>query len=215
MKKTILATTLLLSSGIAHSAAIDRLILTGGTFSMDGENFFDVMPGVFAKMTVGGYDGGNPNSADFASNSIGHFVFGAFGPVNVTTRPADDANSGFRAVSGDLTNDVLTLDLDAWAAWYAGSVFNQGNNEKCVLADFVTIFSDTCSVPMTTTWDADTWEFTAAWGSVITDGSFKGNLGQWTITGNASIGIIPVPAAVWLFGSGLIGLMGVARRKKA
>ena len=28
-------------------------------------------------------------------------------------------------------------------------------------------------------------------------------------------GVIPVPAAVWLFGSGLIGLIGVARRKKA
>ena len=26
---------------------------------------------------------------------------------------------------------------------------------------------------------------------------------------------VPVPAAVWLFGSGLIGLIGVARRKKA
>jgi hypothetical protein len=26
---------------------------------------------------------------------------------------------------------------------------------------------------------------------------------------------IPVPAAVWLFGSGLLGLVGVARRKKA
>ena len=27
--------------------------------------------------------------------------------------------------------------------------------------------------------------------------------------------VIPVPAAVWLFGSGLIGLIGIARRKKA
>ena len=26
---------------------------------------------------------------------------------------------------------------------------------------------------------------------------------------------VPVPAAVWLFGSGLIGLIGVARRKKS
>ena len=26
---------------------------------------------------------------------------------------------------------------------------------------------------------------------------------------------IPVPAAAWLFGTGLIGLIGVARRKKA
>ena len=25
---------------------------------------------------------------------------------------------------------------------------------------------------------------------------------------------VPVPAAVWLFGSGLLGLVGIARRKK-
>ena len=31
---------------------------------------------------------------------------------------------------------------------------------------------------------------------------------------SGSIGIVPVPAAVWLFGSGLLGLVGIARRKK-
>ena len=30
-----------------------------------------------------------------------------------------------------------------------------------------------------------------------------------------NISAVPVPAAVWLFGSGLIGLIGIARRKKA
>ena len=30
-----------------------------------------------------------------------------------------------------------------------------------------------------------------------------------------AVAAVPVPAAVWLFGSGLIGLIGVARRKKA
>ena len=34
--------------------------------------------------------------------------------------------------------------------------------------------------------------------------------GSWTRTS-----VIPIPAAVWLFGSGFIGLIGVARRKKA
>jgi hypothetical protein len=29
------------------------------------------------------------------------------------------------------------------------------------------------------------------------------------------VGVIPIPAAVWLFGSGLLGLLGIARRKKA
>jgi hypothetical protein len=32
---------------------------------------------------------------------------------------------------------------------------------------------------------------------------------------NIRLSAVPVPAAVWLFGSGLIGLIGVARRKKA
>ena len=27
--------------------------------------------------------------------------------------------------------------------------------------------------------------------------------------------VVPVPAAVWLFGTGLLGLIGIARRKKA
>ena len=32
---------------------------------------------------------------------------------------------------------------------------------------------------------------------------------------NLEVAAVPVPAAVWLFGSGLLGLIGVARRKKA
>ena len=32
---------------------------------------------------------------------------------------------------------------------------------------------------------------------------------------HTAVSFVPVPAAVWLFGSGLIGLIGVARRKKA
>jgi hypothetical protein len=32
---------------------------------------------------------------------------------------------------------------------------------------------------------------------------------------SADVSAVPVPAAVWLFGSGLVGLIGIARRKKA
>ncbi len=39
---------------------------------------------------------------------------------------------------------------------------------------------------------------------------------DWTFDGTTiSTTVVPVPAAVWLMGSGLIGLVGVARRKKA
>ena len=32
---------------------------------------------------------------------------------------------------------------------------------------------------------------------------------------NIRLSAVPIPAAVWLFGSGLIGLIGIAKRKKA
>jgi len=47
-------------------------------------------------------------------------------------------------------------------------------------------------------------------------------MGEWLLTadgtltyGTASVSAVPVPAAVWLFGSGLVGLVGIARRKTA
>jgi hypothetical protein len=40
---------------------------------------------------------------------------------------------------------------------------------------------------------------------------FGSMYGEWT---NVNLTVVPVPAAVWLFGSGLLGLMGMTRRKK-
>lgn len=47
---------------------------------------------------------------------------------------------------------------------------------------------------------------------MFTDGGTKSTFASANIS---SISTVPVPAAVWLFGSGLISLIGVARRKKA
>ena len=55
-------------------------------------------------------------------------------------------------------------------------------------------------------------------GSPVIDGPFPGLNPNFDITAihiNAVTSEIPVPAAVWLFGSGLIGLIGVAKRKRA
>jgi hypothetical protein len=52
----------------------------------------------------------------------------------------------------------------------------------------------------------------------ISTGDFNG-IYQTDTNGNLQVGRrvseVPVPAAVWLFGSGLLGLVGMARRKKA
>ena len=57
-------------------------------------------------------------------------------------------------------------------------------------------------------------------GSPMIDGPFPGLNVNFDIgSGNSltvlSVSTVPVPAALWLFGSGFIGLVGVARRKKA
>ena len=60
---------------------------------------------------------------------------------------------------------------------------------------------------------ASAWFFFFGIGSQ--DGINKNtHLFTWAVhSGNVSA--VPVPAAVWLFGSGLLGLLGLARRKKA
>jgi len=45
--------------------------------------------------------------------------------------------------------------------------------------------------------------------------SWGGGSGEYEILANFAPAAVPVPAAVWLFGSGLISLVGLARRKKA
>jgi hypothetical protein len=54
-------------------------------------------------------------------------------------------------------------------------------------------------------------------GSPMIAGPFTGYNANFDITSITvtSIQAVPVPAAVWLFGSGLLGLVGIARRKKA
>lgn len=59
------------------------------------------------------------------------------------------------------------------------------------------------------------WDFRFDWGrqSALDKNNF---LYAW-VKHNGSVGtaVVPIPPALWLFGSGLLGLIGVARRKKS
>jgi len=61
----------------------------------------------------------------------------------------------------------------------------------------------------------DTAEIEACWWQNTACGSTPVAYGDSFTAGNWEVSNVPVPAAVWLFGSGLLGLVGIARRKKA
>ncbi len=58
-----------------------------------------------------------------------------------------------------------------------------------------------------------------AWGfyfstGLQTPGKMTDEFYAWAVQ-SGNVGAVPIPAALWLFGSGLLGLVGIARRKKA
>jgi hypothetical protein len=68
-------------------------------------------------------------------------------------------------------------------------------------------------------WSGSEFDSSFAWSFGFGSG-FQGvrdknvNVYGWAVR-SGDVSAVPVPAAVWLFGSGLIGLVGLARRKKA
>lgn len=186
MKKTAIATALLLASGAVNAATIDSLNITFGDFGM---NAAPVADGVneFSGAVAAGTTGDTYHIVDaFNFNNL-------FGMVDIMT-----IGSGF---SGNDDGGVVTMDFSNFAVDYNGTVIPQGPNAGS----------------LTFSGDANTQTFSASWNSLIVGGPFDGNTGYWYIEGSYTTATseVPVPAAVWLFGSGLIGLAGIARRRKA
>ena len=149
------------------------------------------------------------------------------------------ANGDSGAVFGGNQNDGFTFDIDATAYIIAldsiGSEIDIPNQTFTLNATLApnsgTAFSGTFSVAgglLMGTFDNLTISILSTSINfeadlLYTDGSLMGSMtgGRLEGSGNTSnlgaklgeITVVPVPAAAWLFGSGLIGLVGVARRK--
>ncbi len=100
----------------------------------------------------------------------------------------------------------ISVDLSSWEVYWNGSVFEQGPRPDNTIPEFELAMG---------TVDVVSGEYTLNWKSQILGGPFDGVNGFWYLEGqftNVSA-VVPVPAAVWLFGSGLIGLISFARRR--
>lgn len=95
---------------------------------------------------------------------------------------------------------TLSVDLSAWEVMWNGSAFEQGPRP----------LNTGPFVAATGTYDLLTHAYSLSWASQINGGPFNGVTGYWHLEGT----MVPVPAAIWLLASGLLGLVGLARRKR-
>ena len=97
---------------------------------------------------------------------------------------------------------TITMDLSSWFANHMGMNQNLGGIA-------------------TGDWDPTTGEITdLSWSAILTQGMQKGATVSWTLQGevlsssSANVSAVPVPGAIWLMGSALVGLFGLQKRNK-
>jgi hypothetical protein len=237
MNKTILKTALLAALGVSsmvasfttHAAAVnngDQLTITQGVqlFDTNG-NPSNVNPGSWfgmdtnASSTIAGTEktpigqgstglvigtttsagashGGLPTAGDTNDITAPWGFFGNTGSDFVTTAVTGSTTAGLNFSGWTVTwNGIPAIPMGA-GAWAAGFSNGVGNF----------------------TWDGVYGNsYVLDYHGTVPTGDpsgFGGVKYALHMVGVVNAAAVPVPAAVWLFGSGLLGLVGIARRKK-
>ena len=104
--------------------------------------------------------------------------------------------------------------------WTVHDVTFVDNLDGTYTGDMLFDWGGTYNIPVTIDWDINLSQVTTLdggdgiLGNPMTSGPFPG----WNVVLDGTLAgqyVVPIPAAAWLFGSGLLGLVGMARRKKA
>jgi hypothetical protein len=222
---------LLTSNTQASTLGIASMNITGGGYKVwDSNGTAIINPdtgGTFWAFTTFGQDsnlvngyignggGGLPFSTPDPDSITGSLWFGT--PVNMytaATNLGDDLTPAGTVTGGavpfgelDDINNTIEMDLSSLFANWGDIDFNIGTGKS----DGVT------SAFASGTWNPLTNAYTLSWITTV-DNSVGGPCmptnctAAFVFAGTANA--VPLPAAVWLFGSGLIGLVGIARRKK-
>lgn len=138
------------------------------------------------------------------------------------------------AVGGTVVPQNWTWDFDAGVisvantAGFYGSVWTAkdiafSDDGSSYSAALLFDWSSSLNIPVQQTWDVDatgnavsnTAVVTSLTGLILPSSpAFPNFQPQFSGTLHKDVGTVPVPAAAWLMGSGLLGLAGVARRRR-
>ena len=198
--KLATAATVIMASSSANAALIERL---GGLAYYDDQADLTWLADANYAMTSGHDADGRMTWANANAWAAGLDVAGVTGWRLADTDPALSGYNQSGSEMGNLFYNVL--------GGVAGQSITMTHNTNYDLFSNVqssVYWSATEYAPST----GYAWHFNMYFGS-------QGNLNKtysyyaWAVQ-SGDVSAVPVPAAVWLFGSGLIGLVGLARRKR-
>ena len=111
---------------------------------------------------------------------------------------------------------VNTIDFFGHTYTFHDTTFtdnNDGTYSGLILFDVISDSGEWYDIQVDILWDiTDSGIVSTLYGKIPPDSLFFPGS---NMTFNGDLNPVPIPAAIWLFGSGLIGLVGVARRKKS
>lgn len=157
-----------------------------------------------------GFIGSNVPAAYSGSLNIGDNILGSITASNV-----DDAVDGLQSSGIGLSNHQLTIVGDSYDL--AGSPYTV--DEVKVIGGVVDAINYASgSISISSTLPFISYQTNNFWRILFPGWNLSDPLSdRYTISGSyhTQLSQVPIPATAWLFGSGLLGMIGMARRKRA
>lgn len=200
--KTLLAVSVLAAAGAANAATVNF------TVAVDSANSGGTFGGSAIPASV---SGGGTGSLD-TSTGILTFTTSNNTSLDLSTVFSDPAGTDISAAS-PIVQKYTIATTGAYTPIVTGSSYV---TTACTNAATDTLGScGSAGIGKTNKINALSGSFTTSGGEFVVTTGAAGVLTNVAYKLTATAPAVPVPAAAWLFGSGLLGLAGTARRRRA
>jgi hypothetical protein len=209
--------TIVLFSLVISTPALSSTILlipvAGGTLKDGAIGPYDGTPEQF----VSGTTGNATSSASIETQFFAEFDIQAFTTINSATLIYD---LRYNVSPGSATSDIYSYDASLLSS---PSTLSTADDRWDDFHEGETYFATTPIQSMgVSTYSIDVTSLLTSSQSIVgfrfQDVNLISGISAQVFIDQIQLevtGVVPVPAAVWLFGSGLLGLVGVAKRKKS